>query len=247
MRNLALTLEYDGTAFLGWQVQATGRTVQGTVETALRTILQEDVRLIAAGRTDTGVHATGQIANFRTHALIPVDRLRSGLNSLLPRDVVVHEAREVDEQFHARYSATGRAYRYRILRRPSALRHRYTWYIDYPLDVPAIVQASEVLVGLHDFTSFCQADASRSHARCHVRWLRWQEVEDELVLDIEADRFLHHMVRTIVGTAVDIGRGHRAAEDIARMLSACDRRTAGLTAPARGLCLVSVTYKDSEE
>lgn len=246
MRNIVLIIEYDGTDFLGWQTQAAGRTVQGTVEAALRTILQEEIRLIAAGRTDTGVHAVGQVANFRTRSLIPLDRLRSALNSVLQDDVVIHDAHEVDEQFHARYSATERLYRYRLLRQPSALRHRYAWYIGYPLDTAAMVRASEVLVGVHDFTSFCQADPGRSGARCHVRWLHWQEIEDELLLDIEADRFLHHMVRTIVGTAVDIGRGRHAPEEMACMLSARDRRTAGRTAPARGLCLIRVTYPSDE-
>lgn len=250
MRTLALTIEYDGTDFLGWQIQATGRTVQGVIESVLRTMLQDEIRVIAAGRTDTGVHATGQVTHFKTSSAMPCDRLQRGLNGLLPSDVVIHTIREVDDHFHARYNATGRQYLYRILRRPSAMRGRYAWYVPYSLDIEAIRQACTQLVGGHDFTSFCHttADTSGAHgAQCRINRICWQVIDDELQLDIEANRFLHHMVRTIVGTAVDIGRGRWRPDRMKDILDAQDRRTAGTTAPAHGLCLVRVTYPQEQE
>lgn len=244
-RTLAFVIEYDGTDFLGWQIQAEGRTVQGVFETALRTILQEETRSIAAGRTDTGVHALGQVVHCSTTSTIPVDRLQAGLNGLLPPDIVVHHIQEVRHDFHARYSATGRQYEYRILLRPSALRRRYAWYTRYSLDIDAMIQACKPLVGVHDFSSFCRMAARETGARCDIRHLRWYKVDDELRLDIEADRFLHNMVRVIVGTAVDIGRGRWAPDVMRRMLEAQNRCAAGTTAPPHGLCLMRVTYPET--
>jgi tRNA pseudouridine38-40 synthase len=242
MRTVVLTLEYDGTDFLGWQMQASGRTVQGVLEAALRTLLQEDIRVVAAGRTDTGVHAAGQVVHLKTVSAMACDRLKRGLNALLPFDMAVHAAQEVNGRFHARYSATARQYLYRILRRPSALRRRYAWHVPYALDTAAMRQACDPLVGCHDFTSFCQAASGADGAVCAVGRLRWIETDDELHLDIEANRFLHHMVRTIVGTAVDVGRGRWKPAAMADILAAKDRRMAGVTAPAHGLCLVRISY-----
>ena len=244
MRTIALVFEYDGTDFLGWQMQATGRTVQSVLEGALQTLLQEDLRVTAAGRTDTGVHAVGQVAHFTTDSVLSCNRMRLGLNGLLPEDVAVHSVQEVSEGFHARFSAVERQYRYRILLRPSALRRRHAWFVAYRLEIAALRLACTPLAGLHDFTSFCQTAASQGGALCEIRRLEWTEDEDELRLDIAANRFLHHMVRTIVGTAIEVGRGRWDAERIREMLEAKDRRLAGPTAPAHGLCLTRVGYPE---
>jgi len=242
MRTLVLTIEYDGTEFLGWQLQSEGRTVQGVLEEAMRTILQAELRATAAGRTDAGVHATGQVVHFRTDSDMVVDRLKKGLNGVLPPDVRVLEATQAPDDFHARFSAVGRRYAYRIIRRPSAMRRHQAWHVAYSVDVDAMRRACAPLVGRHDFTSFCQATSTADGTVCEVRELDWIVVEDELRLRIEANRFLHHMVRTIVGTAVDIGRGRWPESVMAEMLAAKDRRAAGANAPAHGLCLEAVRY-----
>ena len=247
MYNFAMTIEYDGTDFLGWQIQAEGRTVQSEIEASLHTILQEEIKVTAAGRTDTGVHAVGQVAHFRTSSSISLEKLRNGLNGLLRPDLVIHSIHEVDGDFHARYSATGRLYLYRILRRPSALRWRYAWHVPYNLDMESVKRSCAMLVGDHDFTSFCQSTASLHGARCHITDLVWQENDDEIRLNISANRFLHHMVRTIVGTAVEIGRGRWAPEKMGEILEAKDRKVAGPNAPAHGLCLMRVTYPLSQQ
>lgn len=242
MRTLVLKLEYDGTGFVGWQLQPRGRTVQGVLEEAIRTVLQADYRMTAAGRTDAGVHATGQVVHFRTDSDMVVERLKKGLNGVLPPDVRVLEAAQATDDFHARFSAVGRRYVYRIIRRPSAVHRQFAWHVTYPLDVDAMRSACAPLVGRHDFTSFCQATSTADGTVCEVRELEWIEAEDELLLRIEANRFLHHMVRTIVGTAVDIGRGRWQEGVMAEMLAAQDRRAAGANAPAHGLCLEAVRY-----
>jgi len=242
MRTLVLKIEYDGTDFQGWQWQPEGRTVQRVLETAICTVLQSEAHVIAAGRTDAGVHATGQVAHFRTNRDMEVNRLKKGLNGVLPDDVTVLESLEAPEGFHARFSAVEREYVYRIIGRPSALRRRYAWHIPYNLDLQAMRRACYPLVGRHDFKSFCQAASSAEGSMCEVKNLEWVEAGDEVHLRICANRFLHHMVRAIVGTAVDVGRGRWSAEMMAEMLSARDRRAAGTNAPARGLCLVNIHY-----
>ncbi len=242
MRTLVLKIEYDGTGFLGWQLQPEGRTVQGVLEEAIRKILQAGIRATAAGRTDAGVHATGQVVHFRTDSDMMVDRLRKGLNGVLPPDVRVLGAAQAADDFHARFSAVSRRYVYRIIRRPSAMRRHHAWHVAYPLDVDAMRRACAPLSDRHDFTSFCQAASTADGTVCEVRELVWVEEADELKLQIEANRFLHHMVRTIVGTAVDIGRGRWPEQVMAEMLEAKDRRAAGANAPAHGLCLEAVRY-----
>ena len=242
MRTLVLKIEYDGTGFLGWQLQPEGRTVQGVLEEAIQKILQAGIRATAAGRTDAGVHATGQVVHFRTDSDMVVDRLRKGLNGVMPPDVRVLEAVQATDEFHARFSAEGRRYVYRIIRRPSAMRRHHAWHVAYPLDVDVMRRACSPLIGRHDFTSFCQAASTADGTVCEVRELDWIEEDDELRLHIEANRFLHHMVRTIVGTAVDIGRDRWPEQVMTEMLQAKDRRAAGANAPAHGLCLEAVRY-----
>ncbi len=241
MRNIKLTIEYDGTDFSGWQVQPGVRTVQQTVEQGLQELLGESISLISAARTDAGVHALGQVANFHTYSTLPPETIKRGLNSLLPRDVVIRQVEEVEPEFHARFSATWKRYRYRIAKRKKAIGRDYLWYPKYKLDVGRMQQASDILVGTYDFTSFCSGNSETKTHICRVMQCRWQEGED-ISFEIQADRFLQHMVRTIVGTMVEVGRGRLPVEEIGRILEAKDRRQAGPTAPAKGLCLLEVGY-----
>ncbi len=242
MRTIRLTLEYDGTDFQGWQVQKDARTVQGELEKVLEEILKEPVRVVGAGRTDAGVHALGQVAHFRTEKRIPLDGLRKGLNALLPDDVVVLEAAEAAPDFHARFSATGRAYRYVITRRRRAIGRHYAYFCEGPLDLSAMQRAAEQILGEHDFRAFCQASAEVNHYRCHVRSARWEDRGEEIWFEIEANRFLHNMVRILVGTMMEIGRGFWTVERIRELLASGDRTEAGRTVPPHGLYLLRVMY-----
>ena len=244
MRTLKLVLEYDGFDYCGWQVQAAAPTIQGVLEKALGKILGERVRVSGAGRTDAKVHAWGQVASFCCASGISATALQRALNSLLPRDVVVHDVQDVPRDFHARFSALGKVYAYRLLSRPvrAPLRLRYVWHIPRPLDVPAMSVAGAYLQGTHDFASF---QATGSEVKTTTRTLTELAVSrdgDEIVLSCTADGFLRHMVRNIVGTLVEVGRGARLPADIERVLDGRDRRLAGATAPPHGLYLVRVLY-----
>ena len=242
MRTLALKIEYDGSHFHGWQLQPKGRTVQAVLEKAIHTILQTNIRVTAAGRTDAGVHATGQVVHFKTDSGLTTNRLEKGLNGVLPADLRVLETTETPEDFQARFSAIGRRYVYRISQQPSAIRRHFAWHVTYPLKVDDMRHCCAALIGRHDFTSFCQAGSIADGTVCEVLDLDWLELGDELRLYIEANRFLHHMVRTIVGTAVDIGRGRWPKTIMNNILCAKDRRAAGMNAPAHGLCLEAIRY-----
>jgi len=243
-RNIRLTLEYDGTNFKGWQVQPGERTVQGELETGLQRLFGLPLRTIAAGRTDSGVHALGQVANFMTASHLAVGRIQAALNALLPDDIVIRETGEVPLDFHARFDAKRREYLYRIGYRQRAVGRGYAWWIRNPLDLEAMQEAAASLLGHHDFTSFCVAASERDNRECHLFECVWQQREDELHLRIEANRFLRSMVRGIVGTLVDIGRGARSADDMSWILEARDRGSAGPSAPPQGLFLMRVTYAD---
>ena len=242
MRTIRLTLEYDGTDFLGWQIQKAGRTVQGEVERVLSQMLKEPVRVVGAGRTDAGVHALGQVAHFRTEHTIPVVGLQRGMNALLPDDVVVTEAEEAPADFHARFSARRRSYRYVVTRRRRAIGRQYAYYWDDPLDLRAIREATSLLLGEHDFRAFCHAGAEVNHFRCNVFRAEWFERGDELHFEISANRFLHNMVRILVGTLLEIGRGKQKPEWVSELLQSGERTRAGRTVPAHGLFLLSVEY-----
>ena len=244
MRTLKLVLEYDGFDYCGWQVQAKVPTLQGVIEVALEKILGEHIRIHGAGRTDAKVHALGQVASFRCPSDIPATALQRALNSTLPRDVVVQEVQDVPANFHARFSALGKMYTYRILNRPirAPLRLRYAWHIPQVLDLPAIALAALSLQGTHDFKSF---QATGSEVKTTERTLLELTVSregDEIVMSCTANGFLRHMVRNMVGTLVEVGRGVRPPADVKRILDGCDRQLAGATAPPQGLCLVQVMY-----
>jgi tRNA pseudouridine38-40 synthase len=242
-----MTVEYDGAGFHGWQRQASDRTVQGELEKALAVLAREGISVAGSGRTDAGVHAIAQVASFRSGTHLDPETIRNALDSLTGADLVVHEVREAEPDFHARFNARGKTYEYRILNRerPSALERRYRWWVRRPLDLGAMEAALKRLRGTHDFRSFEGAGSPRSHS---VRTLReaalQSDGEGRLAVRLTADGFLRYMVRNIVGTVVDVGMGQRAPGDIPDILAARDRSAAGATAPAHGLFLVHVEYEE---
>ena len=244
MRNVKVIVEYDGTDFFGFQKQPARRTVQGTLEWALAKITKEPVNVVGAGRTDAGVHALGQVISFKTSGSIPTDRVSIALNSLLPRDVVAKGAEEVSEDFHARFSATSRLYRYQILNGdyPSAICGRFVWYHREKLDLESMREAAKALIGRHDFASFAMADAETRGTERDLFRLSIERCGDLIACELEANAFLHSMARIIVGTLVEVGDGRREPREISEILQRADRNAAGKTAPACGLILVSVRY-----
>ncbi|HEV8537465.1 MAG TPA: tRNA pseudouridine(38-40) synthase TruA [Bacteroidota bacterium] len=242
MRNIKLLIEYDGTDFCGWQRQENGPTIQAEIEGVLAKVLQENVSIIGAGRTDAGVHALGQVANFRTESSLGLRELRNALNGLLPEAIVVHDVQDVPPEFHARYSARERVYSYMITQTPSAIARRHSWYLGYSLQIDLMRWGAAAIIGVHDFESFCKANSDVDHHRCNVMAARWEQEGSRLKFTIRADRFLHGMVRAIVGTLVDVGRGYTPLDEFLGMLGKKDRREAGPAAPAKGLLLEEILY-----
>ncbi|HUN29682.1 MAG TPA: tRNA pseudouridine(38-40) synthase TruA [Alphaproteobacteria bacterium] len=238
-------VEYDGTGFLGFQAQASGRTVAGDIERALSRLFEEPVKITGAGRTDTGVHASGQVISFITARSFPFDRLAIALNSALPYDISVRDVAVVPEGFSARFSARERTYIYAMLSRPdrsALLAHRAYHVYRRPLDLDAMRAAAAYLIGEQDFRSFCGVLPESGVTVREVRSLTIEAFGDLVRLRISADGFVHRMVRTIVGTLVECGLGRRDPATFPAILAARDRRAAGLTAPAHGLYLAGVRY-----
>ncbi len=293
MRNICLVLAYDGTGFRGWQRQPSGPTVQALVEETAAKVINERVRVWGSGRTDAGVHALGQVANFKTACRIPCKNLVRALNDALPPTVRVKDAREVSPSFHARYDVRSKVYRYRILQAPicSPFLWRFVCHHQFPLDRQTMGEAAKLLEGEHDFTSFASAEGTEAGERpdapprgevgekrrgisgrdsfpvpaIHPSRDRvseagtsraprgmvrtvfssrvlWRPKTSILLYEARADGFLHHMVRNIVGTLIEVGKGKWAPRDVTRILEERDRTRAGPAAPARGLCLVRVEY-----
>ena len=244
IRNFKLTIEYDGSAYHGWQRQADEASVQSEVEKALAVMTGQKIVVTGSGRTDAGVHALGQCANFRCDTHLTPAIFHKGLNALLPQDIVIISCERAEIAFHARYDVKTKRYRYCILNRPiaSALRCRYAWHIRKALDLFAMSDAGDYLVGEHDFKAF-QGEGSpvRSTVR-QVFSFSIDKEKDVITIEIEGNGFLRFMVRNIVGTLVSVGTGKISAEDFKRILSSKDRSMAGITAPPQGLFLVRVTY-----
>jgi len=241
-RNIKLVLEYDGADFCGWQVQPGMRTVQGTVQESLKVFLGEEVSLTAAARTDSGVHALGQVANFHTGSTMALPRMERALNSILPPDVAVRKLEEVPPEFNARFDARSKLYRYAISFRKRALGRAYSWHVRYNLDLGRMERAAGLLTGSHDFSSFCAADSSARTYVCSVKGISFEFEDEALLIYFEADRFLRHMVRIMVGTLVEAGRGAIQPGDVSDILRSRERSLAGPTAPPWGLCLMEVRY-----
>jgi len=240
-----LVIEYDGTAYHGWQRQAADRSIQGEIENVLAVMTRREISLAASGRTDAGVHALGQVAHFACKTtLTPVEFLR-GLNSLLPSDIVIRSCEAVAAEFHARYDARRKTYQYRILNRPvpSAVDHRFVWHLRRELDLESMQAAAAHVAGQHDFKAFEGAGSPRSSTvRTIFRVELTRKDNDYLIFEIEGDGFLRYMVRNIVGTLVEVGRAKLTPAEFGNILESKDRELAGATAPPQGLFLLRVEY-----
>jgi tRNA pseudouridine38-40 synthase len=245
MRNIKLSIEYDGTNYQGWQVQPKGPTIQGILEEKLGLLTGESIQLFGSGRTDSGVHALGQVAHFKTQSQMDIHTIQRALNSLLPLDIVIQKVEEVDEGFHARKHSRSKIYEYRILNRNlrSAFHRGYVWHIPQKLDLTEMKIATQSLVGEHDFSAFRTAGSpTRTTVRRVIR-AEWKKGQDGLIrFEIEANGFLKQMVRSIIGTLVEIGKGRMKAAEIRKILKSKNRKEAGPTAPAQGLFLKEVKY-----
>ncbi|MCL4474734.1 MAG: tRNA pseudouridine(38-40) synthase TruA [Nitrospirae bacterium] len=255
MRRIRLALQYDGSTFEGWQVQPSGTTIQGLLQDCIFRLTGERVKVIGAGRTDAGVHAIEQVAAFDSGSGLRIDVIKRALNAMLPQDIRVMDAKDVEGDFHPRYSARAKCYVYMLanMRDVPVFMDRYVWWITCPLDLEAMRAASASLMGRHDFTSF---RGSGCGAKNPVRTVHSLEVEkfseaaflfaqfrgEFIKITVEADAFLRHMVRNMVGTLVEAGRGRLSPERVRVILESRDRRLAGPTAPAKGLFLEKVSY-----
>jgi tRNA pseudouridine38-40 synthase len=242
--NIKLTVEYDGTNYHGWQIQPNGQTIQRMLEEAISTFLGGPTRITGSGRTDAGVHALGQVANFFSEKVADLHRLQRGLNALTPEDITVKAAEAVADSFDARRDGRSRIYEYRILNRstPSPFYAKYAWHVHEPLNIEAMREAIRCLEGERDFSSFRAAGCDAAQPVRKVYRAGLDQRDDLLVFTIEATAFLRHMVRNIVGTLAEVGRGQRTPQAFAELLEAQDRMKAGATAPARGLFLIEVKY-----
>ena len=247
MRNLKLTLEYDGTSFFGFQRQPHHPTIQEALEKALSKLLNRKTKIAAAsGRTDTGVHAEGQVVNFKTKNKMPAAQIQKALNAILPREIAVRKIEEVPDAFHARYSAKSKTYEYRIwndlVRSPLMRAHAY--FVSTPLDFVRMKQGAKLLTGKHDFCSFCSASGVVRENT--VRTLKRFQVTKKgplIRIQVEADGFLYHMVRNLAGSLIELGQKKISLQDLKKIIVAKDRRKAGGMVPARGLVLIGVNYK----
>jgi tRNA pseudouridine38-40 synthase len=245
MRNIKLTLEYDGSKFFGFQRQPNHLSVQESLESALSKFFNQPMKIAAAsGRTDTGVHAEAQIVNFKTASDKSVAQIQKALNALLPESVAVKKVQQVSDDFHARYSAKSKTYEYCVWNAAvrSPLFGTRAWHIYDPLDIKIMRQAARILIGRHDFRAFCAANGSAKTSVRTIKKFLIKSQNHRIVFTLEADGFLYHMVRNIVGTVVELGQGQLKLKDIKAILQSKDRAKAGRTAPARGLTLVRVTY-----
>jgi len=246
-RNIRLIIEYDGTNYCGWQVQSRNpskKSIQEVIERVLSKILREKIKLIASGRTDAGVHARAQVANFKTSSQLPIDKIQKALNGLLPDDISIHKAEIAPADFHSRFDAKSKTYRYTILNRryPSALYRDTVYFCQYPLNVSLMRKESRVLLGRHNFKSFRLTDKRERNPVRTIKKISVRKTAGSIEIDIEANGFLYNMVRSIIGTLIEIGRGKFPPGSMRRILLSKNRKFAGPTAPAKGLCLLKVSY-----
>jgi tRNA pseudouridine38-40 synthase len=244
MPTVKLVLEYDGTCYAGWQRQPDHPTIQEAIERAIHQVSQATVSVIGAGRTDSGVHARGQVASFRTDCIWPASNWTRALNAVLPKDIAVCSSALMHDHFHAQHDARGKLYTYRILHRPSrpTIDRAFVWHIYKPLDEAAMQQAAAALIGSQDFSSFEGSLTDNDNPVCYLQRFAVIRHDDQILIEAYADRFLKHMVRAMVGTVVEVGLGKRTPDSLAEVLMARDRSTAGQTAPPHGLCLMRVDY-----
>lgn len=244
MRNIKLTIEYDGTSYFGWQKQPIGNTIQQKVEEAIKKVTKEEVEILGSSRTDSGVHAKAYVANFKTNSNIPGKNFKAALNLKLPKDIVIMNSEEVAEDFHARYMTTGKTYCYTILNReePPALERNYVYHVKKQLDVESMKEACKYFLGKHDFKAFQRPGGT---VKTSVRTITDIHIETEgnkIKIYVSADGFLYNMVRLIVGTLLKVGRGKEKPEYIKEVIDSGDRKKAGICVPPTGLCLEKVFY-----
>jgi len=244
MRNIGLRIEYDGTNYCGWQIQKGHTSIQEIITNALSKITGHKITLYSAGRTDSGVHAEGQVANFLTTSLLSVGKFVKALNHHLPKDIVVRNAREMPKSFNARYRATGKLYRYTILNSPipTALNRNYCYYYPYKINLNLIKKAAKCLVGTHNFRAFASKAALKKSCVRTLSFIRISRKGRYVYINIQGNGFLYNMVRTIVGTLLWVNQGKMSPRDIAEILNSQERRKAGPTIAAKGLCMVKVLY-----
>lgn len=245
-KRFRLLLEYDGTDFLGWQLQASGRTVQGEMEAALRRLFRQELRVHGAGRTDSGVHAAGQVAHFDLACRLDAATMTKALNAELPADITVRDAAIVDAEFHARFSASSRSYEYTIVHHRVSIDRRRVWTLHAALDHGAVREAAACLAGTFDFKAFAKVVPDMAHHYCHVFSVEWEQDGGYSRFRIKANRFLQGMVRCLVGSLVHVGRRRITPADFVSILEQRDRGRAPMLAPAQGLVLTHVGY-DREE
>ena len=240
MRNIKLVIEYDGTAYHGWQYQPNQKTIQGEVERVLKKIFSKKIKVVGAGRTDAGTHALGQAANFKVDSQMKVEALKAALNGNLPRDIFIKDITEVPVDFHARFNAKSRIYRYRIILGRSPLKAHYTWELKYKIDLRIMRQGLRKFIGRHDFTNFSVAN-EKGNRICNINKVSLTRKGDEVLIEIEGDRFLNRMVRMIVGFLGDLGRKQIGFEVTKKMFEPGFEKNF-LVAPAQGLHLVKVNH-----
>ncbi len=243
-KNFKLTIEYDGGRYHGWQRQPNAPTIQEYIETALNKMTDDNITLTGSGRTDAGVHAFGQTANFLCDTRLNSEAFHNGLNSLLPDDIVIINCERVSDDFHARFNSKSKIYQYRILNQnlPTAINRQYAWFIKRKLNLSSMKHASEHLIGSHDFKAFEGTGSPRAHAIRNITKAELTAQDYYVYFNIEADGFLRYMVRNIIGTLAEVGLGKTTVEDFKQILASKDRSRAGATAPPHGLFLVEVKY-----
>ena len=246
---IALLIQYDGTAYYGWQIQVDPKTVQGSIERALSKLFDRSISIVGSGRTDSGVHALGQVAHFDIdQTSIPPLKIWRALNQQLPADIRVVASAEVDGDFHSRFLPVYREYRYQISNRINVLNRNKHWLIHFPLDQHKLARSAELILGEHDFSSFCFAGTETENMICCIESAAWTVDNDrELTFTIRGNRFLHHMVRMLVGSMVEVARGKWEIQRMIDLLNIPDRKAHTITAPAQGLTLINVSYPNESQ
>lgn len=249
MKRVKLVVAYDGTNYCGWQVQPNAVTVEGVLNKTLRELLKEDITVIGASRTDSGVHAMGNVAVFDTESRMPAEKISYALNQRLPEDIRIQNSEEVEVDFHPRYQECRKTYRYRVVASefPNPIKRLYAHFVYRTLDLEKIKEAASYLVGTHDFKSFCSANTQVKETVRTIYDIQVKQIDDEIIFEVNGNGFLYNMVRIIAGTLLQVGMGAIDPKEIPAILEALDRTKAGPTAPAKGLMLVEIKYLGSKK
>lgn len=240
-------LAYNGTRFSGWQIQPNASTIQGVITEVLQQLLQEEIDIVGAGRTDSGVHASHYFAHFETEKEFSTTDLCYKLNRMLPHDIVIFDIQPVTDSMHARFSASSRTYTYTITQEKNPFALETEYFYPYPLNIESMNKACKLLMGTQDFTSFSKLHTDVNNNICTITWAQWEQKGKKLIFTISANRFLRNMVRSIVGTMIDLGRGKISTDDFSAIIESKNRQMAGMSIPACGLCLCNIQYPDEKE